>query len=446
MSERLPPSQVLLSLTALRDRALAATTLNALAFSMANDVYPLLDYRQALVMAKKGTGLELLCVSGLAKPTEDSPYLIWLARASRWLLTQIDGDKPQWVSRSNVTPPEEVATGWREWWPEGVYCVPLKDPSNNLLGVVFFLLAQPPADALSELLEGLWQTWAYCWSALTGSKRLAGWRPSRMQVMIASAIILALLLIPVRQTALAPAEIVSRNTQIISSPIDGVIASIDVRPNQTVSAGMTLFTLDKTTLSNRAEVLDKEVAVAEAELIAASQRAFDNPQSKSELTLLNARVQQRRSELTAVESQLKRTVVTAPSPGVAVYSDPNDWIGKPVSTGERILQVADPDKPAMLIELPVADAIALEPGAEVTLYLTTYPLQPLRGSILETSYKAKPGEDGVVAYRLLASIESAGEHTRLGLHGTAKLYGDHVMLGYYLLRRPLSAFRAWTGW
>ncbi|MEH6367112.1 MAG: HlyD family secretion protein, partial [Pseudomonas marincola] len=130
MSERLPPSQVLLSLTALRDRALAATTLNALAFSMANDVYPLLDYRQALVMAKKGSGLELLCVSGLAKPTEDSPYLIWLERASRWLLTQIDGDKPQWVSRSNVTPPEEVATGWSEWWPEGVYCVPLKDPSN----------------------------------------------------------------------------------------------------------------------------------------------------------------------------------------------------------------------------------------------------------------------------------------------------------------------------
>jgi hypothetical protein len=52
----------------------------------------------------------------------------------------------------------------------------------------------------------------------------------------------------------------------------------------------------------------------------------------------------------------------------------------------------------------------------------------------------------VVAYRLLASIEGAPEHARLGLHGTAKLYGGRVLLGYYLLRRPLATLRAWSGW
>lgn len=30
-------------------------------------------------------------------------------------------------------------------------------------------------------------------------------------------------------------------------------------------------------------------------------------------------------------------------------------------------------------------------------------------------------------------------------HGTAKLYGERVLLGYYLFRRPLSAVRAWSG-
>ncbi|WP_395949778.1 MULTISPECIES: hypothetical protein [Aeromonas] len=95
--------------------------------------------------------------------------------------------------------------------------------------------------------------------------------------------------------------------------------------------------------------------------------------------------------------------------------------------------------------LPVADAIALEPGADVTLFLSAYPLDPLRGKILETSYQAQPGADGVVAYRLLATIESPPSHARLGLHGTAKLYGERVLLGYYLLRRPLAALRAWSG-
>ncbi|MNE22737.1 hypothetical protein D3C80_1159610 [compost metagenome] len=179
--------------------------------------------------------------------------------------------------------------------------------------------------------------------------------------------------------------------------------------------------------------------------MAASQRAFDNPQSKSELTLLHGRVQQRRAELAAVKAQLQRTQVRAPRAGVAVYSDPNDWLGKPVSTGERILLIAEPKQPAMLIQLPVADAIALEPGAEVTLFLTAYPLTPLKGKVLETSYQAQANEEGVVAYRLLASIDGEPEHARLGLHGTARLYGERVVLGYYLLRRPFAALRAWSG-
>ncbi|MFC4863208.1 HlyD family efflux transporter periplasmic adaptor subunit [Pseudomonas sp. JS3066] len=445
MNDRLPHPQLLLALAALRDRALAADSLNALAFSIANDPYALLRYHQALVLAQRGADLELLCVSGLARPSEDSPYLVWLRRASRWLNTQLTDAQPRWLAREAVEPPEDIAEGWAEWWPSGLWCIPLHDREGTRLGLVLFLLDAPPAESLAPLTDGLWQTWAHCWAAFAGRRRLFGWRPSKRQLLAALAVAAALMLVPVRQTALAPTEIVSRQAEVISSPIDGVIERMQVRPNQPVEAGTLLFTLDETTLKSRAEVLGKEVAVADAELMAASQRAFDNPQSKSELTLLNGRAQQRRAELAAVQAQLQRTRVRSPRAGVAVFSDPNDWLGKPVATGERILQVADPGQPAMLIQLPVADAIALEPGAEVTLFLTAYPLSPLKGQVLETSYQARANEEGVVAYRLLASIEGQPEHARLGLHGTAKLYGERVVLGYYLLRRPYAALRAWTG-
>lgn len=445
MTERLPHPQLLLALAALRDRALASDSLNALAFSIANDPYALLRYRQALVLGQRGEDLELLCVSGLARPSEDSPYLVWLRRASRWLASQLPDARPRWLARDAVEPPEDIAEGWAEWWPDGLWCIPLHDREGRRLGLALFLLDAPPAESLAPLLEGLWQTWAHCWAAFAGRRRLLGWRPGKRQVMVVLALGAALLLVPVRQTALAPAEIVSRQAQIVSSPIDGVIERMQVRPNQPVDEGTPLFSLDETTLKSRAEVLGKEVAVADAELMAASQRAFDNPQSKSELTLLNGRAQQRRAELAAVQAQLQRTRVRSPRAGVAVFSDPNDWLGKPVVTGERILQVADPAQPAMLIQLPVADAIALEPGAEVTLFLTAFPLSPLKGRVLETSYQARASEEGVVAYRLLASVEGQPQHARLGLHGTAKLYGERVMLGYYLLRRPFAALRAWTG-
>lgn len=446
MSERLPHPQLLLSLASLRDRALGCDTLNALAFSMANDLHPLLHFHQAMVLAQHGDSLELLCISGLARPTEDSPYLIWLRSAARWLSAQTHEAQPLWLARDSVEPPPDVAEGWQEWWPSGVWCVPLQDRTGKRLGLLIFLLDAEPQAPLPELLSGLFRTWEHCWAALTQKRQLLGWRPTRRQLLIVLGLAALLLLVPVRQSVLAPAEVVSRQAQIVSSPIDGVVAEIHVRPNQEVQAGTLLLSLDETTLRNRAEVLGKEVAVADAELIAASQRAFDNPQSKAELTLLNGRAQQRRAELAAVEAQLERTQVHAPRSGVAVYSDPNDWLGKPVSTGERIMQLADPSQPAMRIQLPVADAIALEPGAEVTLFLTAYPLSPLQGEVLETSYQARPGEDGVASYRLLASIEGQPEHARLGLHGTAKLYGERVLLGYYLLRRPLAALRAWSGW
>ncbi|MBC3504751.1 HlyD family efflux transporter periplasmic adaptor subunit [Pseudomonas sp. SWRI59] len=442
----LPHPQLLLQLDALRDKAMAAETLGALAFSMANDLYPLLPFHQALVFSQGKAGLELLSVSGLARTSEDSPYLVWLRRTSRWLAERLADAQPAWLTADNAAPPADIAEGWAEWWPSGLWCIPLHAPSGERLGVLILLLEEEPPVVVRQQLEGLIRTWAYCWNTLTRRRRLGGWRPSRRQVLLASLVAAALLLVPVRQTALAPAQIVSRQAQIVSSPIDGVIAQVLVRPNQPVEAGTPLFTLDETTLRSRAEVLGKEVAVADAELQAASQRAFDNPQSKSELTLLQGRAQQRRAELAAVQAQLRRTQVQAPRAGVAVFSDPNDWLGKPVSTGERIMHVADPAQPAMQIQLAVADAIALEPGAEVTLFLTAYPLRPLKGKILETSYQAKPSDDGVVAYRLLASIDEHAEHARLGLHGTAKLYGGRVMLSYYLLRRPLATLRAWSGW
>lgn len=446
VGEPLPHPHLLLQLDVLRDKALAADSLNALAFSMANDTYQLLPYHQALVFASHDKSQELLAVSGLARPTEDSPYLVWLKRASRWVAEQVPAQESVWLSLESSTPPEDIDQGWREWWPAGLWCIPIQDGQTQRLGLLLLLMDEPPPTMLRQQIGGLARTWAYCWRTLTRRKRLGHKHLNRRNLLLGAMIALGILLIPVRQTALAPAQIVSRQAQIISSPIDGVIAQIHVRPNQPIAAGTLLLSLDETTLRSRSEVLSKEVAVADAELLAASQRAFDNPQSKNELTLLEGRAQQRRAELAAVQAQLRRTQVLAPRSGVAVFSDPNDWLGKPVVTGERIMQVADPAQPAMQIQLAVADAIALEPGAEVTLFLTAYPLSPLKGKILETSYQARPSEEGVVAYRLLASVEDQPEHARLGLHGTAKLYSGRVMLGYYLLRRPLATLRAWSGW
>jgi hypothetical protein len=116
-----------------------------------------------------------------------------------------------------------------------------------------------------------------------------------------------------------------------------------------------------------------------------------------------------------------------------------------VVTGERILLLADPKDAGVLVWLPVADAINLNTGAEMRLFLHVAPLSPLAARLTQTSYQATLSPEGVASYRIRGAFDGPAAEARVGLKGTAKLYGRRVFLGYVLFRRPLAAVREWTG-
>lgn len=436
---------LLLQLSEVEGLARQADDVQQLSFHIANDAPPLLGYRQALVFEDTGTDWRLLNVSGLVSVDHDSPYLVWLGQARKWLRAQAIQGK-EWLEPPAQDAPGAalVAQGWQEWWPAGAWMLPLKRRDGTILGWAVYLLEQAPTPAHSAVMGRLTQSWAYSWELLA---RRAGGRRRRRKTWLVRAgliVLVALCFLPVRQRALAPGEVTSLDLDMISAPLDGVVKAVHVRPNQEVKPGQLLFSLDDTTLSHRLEVAARAVAVADAEYLAASQTAYRSEDSRARLTLLQSRAEERRAELASIRSQLQRLETRAPRAGVAVFSDPNDWIGKPVVTGERIMQLADPARPAMLVQLPASDAIALDVGAPVDLYLTVRPMQPLRGKIIETSYQAALTPEGVPSYRLRASIEE-GEGARIGLKGTARLSGGQSLLGFELIRRPLAALRAFLG-
>ncbi len=434
----------------LEARARAAGNLAELGFSIANDSYGLLPFRQALVFSGTEEDSRLLCVSGLAKATEDSPYLVWLRRTWPWLQRRFAAGAA-WCAYADLEgAPAEVLEGWREWWPAGIYALPLARRDGEGLGWVCFLLEQPPGEQQRQALLRLAQSWSYCWEMLAGKPRRGlrkRWQAlGRTRRRLLVLLLLAVPLLPVRQSFLAPAEVVALEATMVAAPMDGVIKALHVRPNQAVRAGEALLSLDDTVLRNRLAVLTQSVAVADAELMASTQKAFDDPRSKSELNLLAGRANERRAELAAVRAQLGRVEVRAEHDGVAVFADPDDWLGRPVSTGERIMQLADPASAGVLIQAPVADAITLEEGVPVKLFLTVRPFSPLAATVRESSYQALLSPEGVASYRLRATFDVPEEQARIGLRGTAKVYGGWTALGYYLMRRPLASLREMTGW
>jgi hypothetical protein len=195
---------------------------------------------------------------------------------------------------------------------------------------------------------------------------------------------------------------------------------------------------------NRLLVARKSLEIAQAELQRATGKAFADDQSKSELQILDARAKEKLAEVGYLSELLQRIRMTAPRDGIAIFADPLDWLGKPVQTGERIMLLSDPAAVELTLYVPADDAIQLDAGTAVRMFLNISPLSSFAATVTQTSYEAVQTAEGTVAYVLKAKLEDHAP-PRIGLKGTAKLYAGYVPLGYYVLRKPLAWLRRAAG-
>ncbi|HEY9095991.1 MAG TPA: HlyD family efflux transporter periplasmic adaptor subunit [Hydrogenophaga sp.] len=425
-------------------RAMEAPTLAALRFTIVNETHALTPYRQAALFEPDGSKLHLVAASGLVSVANDSPFAVWLTQFAQRFPTDVAVHRLDFEDAN-----DDDAQNWSEWLPDHLLLVPLRGKQGDVRAWAMYAREEAWSEVEASFLERLHATYGYCHAALAQTGQ-GGWRRfkklfnQRNRWLIGGALALAML-IPIRLSVLAPAEVIALNAKAVSAPQDGVVGSFAVQPNARVKAGDLLFSLDDSMLSNRRQVALQALEVAKADAHIAQQRAFDDTKSKAEVAVAMGRVREKEAELAAVDSQANRVEVRADQDGVAIFADTNDWRGKPVQTGERVIQLAQPEDSGVLIWLSVADAINLQMGAPVKLFLHTEPLSPRSAKLVEASYQASISPDGVAAYRLRAKFDEGTELPRIGLRGTARISGDWVMLGYFLFRRPLSTVREWTG-
>lgn len=428
-------------------RCMRAKDRAELGFVLANDTWQLLPYRQAAVFQADQLGrLALTTVSGLVAVVEDSPFTVWLHRLCSLASQEFVDTQPVRLAAARFAEP--VGPAWPEWWPPHAVFVPLTSPRGERLGAVLLVRDEPWQDADVQVLTELSEAWSYCAYALRGPQRTLAqlWQKARSHPRrrVALAALAVAVLCPVRLSVLAPAEIIALKAESVNAPMEGVVKAFVAPPNSAVTQDQVLFLLDDTTLRNRRDVAQKALAVSRADALAAQQKAFDNLQSKSELGTLMGRVKEKEAELAYLDEALGRVEVKSTLSGIFVYGDANDWVGKPVVTGERIGQLAQPHDLGMLVWVPVGDAINLEPGADMRVYLQVAPLSALSGQLVQASYQATLSPDGVSSYRVRGQL-AAGETARIGMRGVAKIYGEWRPFIYWVLRRPLGAARQWLG-
>lgn len=444
-------AEVIESLATLLDlsrRARLAGSARELGFLLANDSHALAPYRQAALWL---TNSGLYTLSGLLQVEANAPYALWLEQVCRHLAGQI-GSPTLAVTASDM--PTALAVEWADWWPAHALWLAL--PEGGLLLVRDQPWAPETQTLLREWVDAWWhafyrlhqprlRSWRTMWGRLRphfwGRPGRRWWQQSRLLWVAALG---AALLCPVRLTVLAPGELVPAHPVVVRAPLDGVVDVFHVQPNQFVKKNQPLFGFDEALIQSRRDVAVQALATAETDYRQTSQQALTDARAKPQLALLTGKIEEKQAEVDFFSEQLTRARVLAPQEGVVLFDDPTEWIGRPVAIGERIMRIAVPTDTEVEAWLPLADAIVLAPGTAVSLYLNASPLFAVSARLRYMAHDAVQRPDGSYAYRVRAVLLSPTDH-RVGLKGTAKLYGDWVPLSYWVLRRPLASVRSAIG-
>lgn len=473
-------SNPLVTLHELGRSARRAESARELEFLVVNDTRSLLPYRQAVLWFRQG-GVRSL--SGVVKLEANVPYVQWLSKLATQLASR--GLEPQRVS--SVVFPDVLGQEWSDWLPAHAVWIPLRMsltqsgaeglrtdlagfeklapedgaeaiPPQKAEGGLLFARDLPWTDSQVALIAEWVDVWLFSWNAhrrstpswwffgkpkpLRGLESPPWWRCRAAKWLLAVALIA---LIPVRLTVLAPGELVPANPAVVRAPLDGVIETFHVQPNETVRKGQPLLSFDESLIRSRVDISRQALATAEAEYRQAEQQALHDPRAKLDLSVLAGKIAEKDAEFAYVVGQSERARVLAPQDGIVLFDDPTEWIGRPVRVGERILRVATLEDVEVEAWVSVADAIPLKDGARVKLFLSANPGTPVAASLRYLTHDAVQRPDMMYAYRLRASLDSATGH-RVGMKGTAKLYGRWVPLGYWVFRRPVASVRTTIGW
>lgn len=442
------------TLLQLGQEARAAKDVQSLAYVVVNESQRLVAYDQAILVLEG----KVLAVSGLSQPDKQSELFRGVVAAVK-ALSAPEQTPPRVIHDLSalVTTDEQrralqpFQTGELLWvpWQRGL------GHERCLSGGLLVQRSYAWAENEQALFAALSDIYSHAYQGLSRASVLAEWRrrlASRRLWLTAVVLLVAAMWLPVPLTVLAPAQVAPRDPVLIAAPYDGVIAKFAVPPNAAIKQGDLLFTMDDTDVRNSAVIAARALAVAEADYERAlKQRLASNrekgiDQVKAQVALLLEEVKRKRAELDYNQELMQRIQVRAPMDGIAIYSDPNDWLGKPLRIGERVMQVAATGNAELLLHLAVGDAITFAADSRVVMFLNVAPLEPLEATVRHTSFEAAPTPEGALAYKVRASFaEDVRVLPRIGLKGTARIHGEQVSLFYYLFRKPISALRRTIG-
>ncbi len=422
-----------------------------LIFHLLNHTVGYIHYDRAILIS--GTGRKILGISGSSQPSMHSDVCRWLRQLKKTL------NNPEEAQIINEDAFSDIPDFWEEYTAKSggtfLLWLPLAATAENSLRKH----NAPPVLVLERWQQKQWQPGDLKLTAplqknfgslLQLHKRKSPENSHKYSrraliLLILVAVILSLYSYKISERIVAPCEIVPLNPVSVTTPIDGVVDEILVHPGDTVKESQTLVKLNRDIFSEEFTAAEQQVKITRSELSRTEAEAITDMDARSRLKALETQLAMDKTRLRIARYKLDKSLINAPAAGVVMMNDPNEWEGKPVMTGERIMLLITPGKNKIKIYLPLADKIDFPENARVKIILNTDSATSRQAHLSYLAEHATTSPTGIPAFLAEATLDWKATDIRMGVQGTAVIYGNKVSLGYWLIRRPLAAIRNFIG-
>jgi len=419
----------------------SASSLNSLGFTACNYLRRLVDYDVALLLLENAGKQKVNVVSGVSDFDSRSP----LVSACEHLCNHSEIQLNNVVVHIGDTLPGELRQRFNDIQIQQLATVGM----NGRKATLVLVREAPWQKHELQLLQQVGEVLAHAINAFSAKQRKPrlswlspGLRPNWRWAVCALAL---LSVIPVPQSIIADAEVTARTPDVVAAGLNGVIEEILVRPNERISKNQLLLRFDDTDLKHREITLQQELVLALEQLRKAKQHSLNTAVEGREFAELESQIELKKLELEYVSDSMSRLELRANTDGVVLFSRKQDWMGRSVATGEKIMEIAASDDNQFEIWVAANDAIDLSEGGQIKFFPDAKPLEAVTGLVDSVGFFASRSDTDELAFRVVADPADNKETLRLGMKGTARLYGDKVSIAYQVLRKPISAIRKNVG-
>lgn len=430
-------------------KAFRANERQSLIFIILNDSIQAVRYDRAALWDMEGKKPKILGVSGQTEANKDAR----LTKEWQALISSIkDKKKPQLITEASLTGNEKTWLDYHKSIPNITpLWLPILNDDELVLGLwleIFGTLQNPQSidDSLQFLSKYLTPAYGSSWRKLKPKFTLKEKGIGKKQISLGLlALFLSALIIRVPLRVVAPCEVLANTPFLVTAPLQGIIEEIKVEPGQAVVKDDILVEYDKRVPLRNLRVAQKEVEILQAEENRARTLGLEDKKSLTELGILSLKLEKEKVNLSLAKWQASQLTLKAPIDGIVMLDNPDNWRGKPVQVGEKILSINNPQNTKIRIWIPEDDNVILDMDKPIKIFLNIRPEESIEAKLVYIANESTLSDQYLPSFVAEANWIEQPKDINIGLKGTSILYGERVSLLYYLMRKPWAKIRNFIG-